>query len=1596
MNAHRTRHLPPAVARVLRGFRRRQQLHALLRIACGTLLLYLLLALATMHADRVLFLTPQTRLALTWAVHGISALAACAALLLLLVRRPSVRRLAYELGTRIPGGDAERYVTLDSVLREPPANASPVHAELLAQLQQATEELSRNLKPGRLARDRWLPRLATAVLAGGLLCAGLAALPGYQFPLMVRRFLAPRANLPKPSFVRIRVTPETPVLGRGEELVLQAAIEGDIPAILAWLYRLVGVTSSRCLMATAPGQTAALRLDPVAARDLSRVQRRLFVFSEAELENSFSFRLRCGDAETAIHFVDVVAQPRVTELRLRVTPPAYTGRPAAEIVNPPQAVQLFPGTQVEFLFTVDQEVPERLLLLGSREGPAPAWDAATRTGRYRFTMQDKLDLEVRVRNARGFRNTERARVSLLRLDDRAPLLNLEHPTADLTVVPGELIPVQALAEDDLAIVQAAFRFQLNPDTNPDAPFQEMPLAVPEPHGTQLALTENFDLAQTTAGPGDELLLAVRVRDSAGNDTESRPVRLRVTAFTRGENERRRLLALDCLHELLSGLADAPPAAAAAAEAALFEAVRKQAAGAGLVLDAAPTLASVCQFLEVEQHFTDAPRHKEDLRELCGVLFAAWRLGDLPAAAPPAATPGATWPRRLGTEVLDPMRRARRLQNVVWRLFGLQFEIADIRRRLTSLEEETARQRAARRTALERFLLGVVDAALANDGLRGTVQRELELRREISDLKAHAARAGAPDGEQVDNPFAPLQLDVEAARLTAEDEAKLAQLTTRLNDTVAGRRRLAADALRDDLGAAAAALTAAGLELTADELETLAATAQDRALLPDPATAAFPAALTPDVRQALVQELADARLRAADAGDAAAQRSLVRRADLYLKALQDLGVDLASATEGTGTLDENALRTLQGELNTAGYYLTRGGRARNIASCNDVSDLLARMLATVRPALPPMLRAEQQARTRLHALYRATWADVAGGAARLGFAAQWTDLDLRLLERNPFGPLAPRLRALARLEAELGAPDAPSAPLLAFLDPDGPAAGAVRDDRRASQLLALIWELESLRAEPRVSAPERAVAEHLLELTAAGLGAAPGADVAAIEKRLLALPLSGAVPDTGAEAFLRAAHGQVDATAAESMLLEQARERLPLGEPLRAAARALTRAQAAVQAVDTLERSLNSGDADVAAALGAATDAIGWAVADCEQLVRLAALDVAYVDPLAPTAAREERLFLRMRESLGRYRGRAGAAVQSLGGARDRELDAAQLGSLGADLTIIKAGVQALAGALQGAVDTYNAGDADDGPRYPALEVYAESRAWLSSARALAGAERGAADVAAAFVQRSAAAQLEYLRLRSAPLAAATRDLEAAAALAEAGTADGARVGASLTALQQALDTFLAAIGRAGAGPLPERCREDAAALHARLAKLARDPAAAQAPVDSRRVLELMDLLKDTQRLLRRLTADAGAGDGPSLEFAGGPDRIWLQETRLDAEVSRQRLLGQLRQARQRFTLGMLDALEAPPGPEACREIVAWSLFRHRAARSPLSGIVTPPRTEAGGESARNPLVAWLLEQLQEAASQTRAEDSLRNYPGISRELIQSLKDYVRY
>ncbi|MCZ7649476.1 MAG: DUF4175 domain-containing protein [Planctomycetota bacterium] len=675
------KHLPPEVAAPLRAFHRRKLVFRLLRAAFAALSVYLVLGLVAMHLDRFLFLDAGLRAALSYGAHGLAAAVLAGGVLASLLRRATVQRLAYELESRLPPDAQERFVTLDDVLRRGGLEGNPVALELLGQLRDSAVEYGRSVRAGALVRDRRL-RGWLAVACGLLAVCGLLALPeGYEFPLMAERFWRPTANLPKPSFVRLDVSPAELRVGLGGEAILQAQITDRTPEWLRGLMQRLGLGAQRCRIALAEGRDGELRFEEAEVQDLSRIQRDLFLYTRGDLRQDFRYRMRCGDAETELRRVEVVAQPRIVALRLDVTPPTYAGLPSSRLESVRGALSFLPGSEIRVTFETDQDVPERrILVAGAAEPVAPEWDAGRRAGSAAFTLQDKLELEIRVANAQGFENVDRARVVIGLRKDQEPMVQLERPAGDVEAVPGALIPLRGTAGDDLGLTEVGLRFVVNPDPEREPAPQALSWP-PEPEkAKEVALPDAFDLDRTGAVPGDRVQFHVFARDAAGNEGRSREILIQVNAFTRGENERRRLAALRGLREALEALGAQPFDADGNITAEAYEKALKAARARGLALPEAPAWASVLEALEREQIVTDAPRHQEDLRMLRGALARA-------SAEEAAAFAGTTLPEltafRTGT-------------NLLWRQCGMRHELARLRELLeaAATQEEWAADKKA--------------------------------------------------------------------------------------------------------------------------------------------------------------------------------------------------------------------------------------------------------------------------------------------------------------------------------------------------------------------------------------------------------------------------------------------------------------------------------------------------------------------------------------------------------------------------------------------------------------------------------------------------------------------------------------------------------------------------------------------------------------------------------------------------------------------------------------------------------------------------------------------------------------------------------------
>ena len=697
--------LPDLVAGRIREYYNRRRFFAFARLLLWTVVLYAVLTLVATHIDRFTFLSDGDRWLLSAVSHGATLGFVITWLVLFFVRRPTLREVVYELEDCLPAEVEERFSTLADVSDRDPAEQDALSRGLVEQLRQDAVAFSEGFHGGRLVKDDVLPRLGIAAGIAVLLICGLFFVPRYQFGLMFRRCAMPWRDLPKPSFVSLRVDPEGTVVGKGGELIVEASTRGEVPAPLRWLMEKLGSVRGRCTIAMESGSDGSFSSQRASRHDMSRVHNDLFVFSRTDLQETFRYQVRYADAQTQVHTVTVMEQPRVTGLQLQITPPGYTGLQARVVRDPGGGVEVLKGAEVQVSFGTDRPVRERVVIFeGQEEEVVPEWNSDTRRGACSFEVSEPRTIEIKVVDEHGFSNVDRRPVKILVRNDQSPTVTMKVPPARAEKLPGELLPVEAEARDDLGIVQMSLQYRLNPDQGAASQWQEKGVSLEGGKHRDLRVNTALELDELNLVPGDMLAVRLRARDAAGNDGVSRESFIRIVPVTRGVNERLRLLRLDFIRRAVATVTEGDHSddeSSSLLSEPAYQSLRELARKNTIQLGEKTGFGAILRLLQREHHFTDRAVHKRDVRQLYGVLRHMVK-SRVRESAQGSGVGRLNRLRQLGEEVLPGLINYRRLKNITWRLFGMYYEAGRIGEELRAGARKNAlqsdRERALKRRA----------------------------------------------------------------------------------------------------------------------------------------------------------------------------------------------------------------------------------------------------------------------------------------------------------------------------------------------------------------------------------------------------------------------------------------------------------------------------------------------------------------------------------------------------------------------------------------------------------------------------------------------------------------------------------------------------------------------------------------------------------------------------------------------------------------------------------------------------------------------------------------------------------------------------------
>ncbi|MGV3486175.1 MAG: hypothetical protein ACO1RT_17285 [Planctomycetaceae bacterium] len=404
----------------------------------------------------------------------------------------------------------ERWSTVTSLSARDASKLSSLERAMAAQVTSEAIAMERIVLPNRVEPPVSLrPAIVSAVTAAGFI-AILFALAPQQTSILMRRFFSPTQAL---TATQLDSITGDKVVPRGEIIDVVVAMQG-VPRSFATL-----------TIARADGreQDYRLRPDEATAGQFSHSLR---------VDESMSYRVRAGDAQTPWHRLHAIDYPELGEVRLTIEFPEYTGRASVERDRFPSQIQAVQGSVLRLAFKPVDPLKRCAVLLSSPSAmPASTssdqQDAATtehplkadEDSWYHCEIQLVEDLLLRpvLVSPHGLENRRRQFTRIDVIADKAPVARVVKPTDEVAVAEDATIEIEFEAHDDHGIATA--ELVIFDESQRDAEGNAKVLAVQSIDLDEQAMQPHvmgkakLDLKQLGLSEGQQISYAVRVTDN---------------------------------------------------------------------------------------------------------------------------------------------------------------------------------------------------------------------------------------------------------------------------------------------------------------------------------------------------------------------------------------------------------------------------------------------------------------------------------------------------------------------------------------------------------------------------------------------------------------------------------------------------------------------------------------------------------------------------------------------------------------------------------------------------------------------------------------------------------------------------------------------------------------------------------------------------------------------------------------------------------------------------------------------------------------------------------------------------------------------------
>lgn len=239
-------------------------------------------------------------------------------------------------------------------------------------------------------------------------------------------------------------------------------------------------------------------------------------------EGPLKFRVTGGDdRQMDFRVANVVVPPRIEDLVVTVTPPAYLKQSPRTFPAGATRVRGLLGSTVSIAARANKPLRSVELFVGDSPGPAPEiLDDPTRfVATFPLRTERASSYWFRLRDSSGFASLQAPRYEISTQIDMPPEVALIQPAGDLTATPTAILPIIFQASDDHGLVDAKIRFAIDsPLPDPlSADSQPNPQVIPfldgETHPADLNQPLDWPLERLGLSIGAELVFRGEASDA---------------------------------------------------------------------------------------------------------------------------------------------------------------------------------------------------------------------------------------------------------------------------------------------------------------------------------------------------------------------------------------------------------------------------------------------------------------------------------------------------------------------------------------------------------------------------------------------------------------------------------------------------------------------------------------------------------------------------------------------------------------------------------------------------------------------------------------------------------------------------------------------------------------------------------------------------------------------------------------------------------------------------------------------------------------------------------------------------------------------------